>query len=119
MSAKLAKKKMRELFADPGKPVAAGETKAASGPKRSAKRRRLKAFPQTFTARPAPDAKAKRLRANVERKTHVDEVTHQGSSLAAKALAMRCKVPLKTGADEGAGAADDDDLDDEFLDSFL
>ncbi|KAJ1495151.1 hypothetical protein T484DRAFT_2220549 [Baffinella frigidus] len=68
MSAKLAKKKMRELFADPGKPVAAGETKAASGPKRSAKRRRLKAFPQTFTARPAPDAKAKRLRANVERK---------------------------------------------------
>jgi len=30
----------------------------------------VQAFPQTFTARPAPDAKAKRLRVNVERKVN-------------------------------------------------
>jgi hypothetical protein len=197
MSAKLAKKKMRELFEDPGKP-AAGQSKAATGSKRSTKRRRLKviyasparqrpapepaapschvqswraaarsarcalsalseasdtahptwcesraapprpaarrpeardapprpapqAFPQTFTARPAPDIKQKRLKANVERKKDVDAAVGKSSSLAAKALAMRCKVPLKTERDatDGAAAPDDDDLDDEFLDSFL
>ena len=72
------------------------------------------AFPQTFAARPAPDIKQKRLKANVERKKDVDAAVGKSSSLAAKALAMRCKVPLKTERDatDGAAAPDDDDLDD-------
>mmetsp|Transcript_60892 Transcript_60892/g.98594 ORF Transcript_60892/g.98594 Transcript_60892/m.98594 type:complete len:155 (+) Transcript_60892:42-506(+) len=88
--------------------------------KSTAKRRRQKAFPLNFGARPRADEKERRLKSNVERKLAADR-PRPANAAALKVLKMRAGATYKAEPDahKHASSADDDSDLDDLIDDLM